>query len=80
MYRSIMESGKRIAVVGGGISGLGIAKELSSVAQVTVFERADKVGGWLNTKKKVDGLASAFEGGARLIKNDKEARHFWELV
>lgn len=42
-------SGRRIAVVGGGIAGLGSAWLLAQRHQVTLFEAADYVGGHSNT-------------------------------
>lgn len=43
-----VRTGKNVAVVGGGPSGLAAAAELNSVGHnVTLFERADKVGGLL---------------------------------
>ena len=40
---------KRVAVVGGGISGLGAAWALAGTAQVTVFEAEPRLGGHANT-------------------------------
>ena len=46
----------KIAVVGGGIAGLGAAWALSQRHRVTVFEAADYLGGHANTRKvRVDG-------------------------
>ena len=44
-----MGSPLRIAVVGGGIAGLGAAHRLAAVHRVTLFEAADYVGGHTNT-------------------------------
>ena len=46
-----MDNQKRIAVVGGGLSGLVVAEGLQrkGYKQVTVFEKADRVGGKLET-------------------------------
>ena len=40
---------RRIAIVGSGISGLGVAHRLAGVAQVTLFEAADYLGGHTHT-------------------------------
>ena len=40
-------SGPRIAVIGGGMAGLSAAATLTGLAEVTVFESADRVGGKL---------------------------------
>jgi len=55
---------KKIAVIGGGISGLATAhrlSELDSQASVTLFEQADRLGGVLHTYRS-DGFL--FEWGA----------------
>lgn len=41
---------KRIAIIGAGISGLALARRLSTVAEVTVFEKARGVGGRMSTR------------------------------
>ena len=43
-----MRTGKRVAVVGSGPSGLAVADQLNHRGHsVTVFERADRIGGLL---------------------------------
>ena len=57
-------SRKRVAVIGGGISGLATAHhvmELDPNIAVSLFERADSIGGVLQTKRQ-DGFL--FEWGA----------------
>lgn len=41
---------KRIAIIGAGISGLTLAKNLKDIAQVEVFEKARGVGGRMSTR------------------------------
>ena len=55
----------RIGILGAGISGLTVAKELSREHDVTVFEKADRVGGWLQTEQVG---AFQFERGPRSFK------------
>lgn len=54
----------RIAVIGGGISGLGAAHRLARDHRVTLFEAADYVGGHTNTVDiAVDGVQCAVDTG-----------------
>ena len=46
---------KKIAVVGGGVSGLTAAWALSKINEVTLFESADYLGGHANTVVTGDG-------------------------
>lgn len=41
---------KRVAIIGAGISGITIAKELSQKVEVTIFEKARGVGGRMSTR------------------------------
>lgn len=42
---------KSVAIVGAGLSGLTIAKELQALAKVTVFEKSRSVGGRMSTRR-----------------------------
>ena len=56
----------KIAVVGTGISGLSAAWLLSPRHEVTVYERADRVGGHSNTvSARVDGASLTQVRGRR---------------
>ena len=60
---------KRYVVLGGGISGLSAAWRLSSnnrTANVTVIERNERVGGWVQSKRTDHG--SVFELGPRSLR------------
>ena len=49
---------RRVAIIGGGISGLAAAhrlRELDPAAQVTLFEASDRLGGVLHTDRSRDG-------------------------
>ena len=74
---------KRIAVLGGGISGLSAAWNLvrsSGVpVEVTVYEAASRVGGWMASSKTSDG--AVFEMGPRSLRTaGPSARVAMELV
>jgi oxygen-dependent protoporphyrinogen oxidase len=64
--------GTRIAVLGGGITGLAsahyLAKELP-YAKITVYEKSDRLGGWLQSKKVDVGNGNVlFEQGPRSLR------------
>ena len=66
---------QNFAVIGAGISGLSTAFYLSRSfpkCSVTVFEKNNHVGGWLNTQNHAISQAHSrtIELGARLIRND----------
>lgn len=55
---------RRIAVVGSGISGLGVAHELAGEAQVTLFEAGEHFGGHTNTVDvTLDGVSHGVDTG-----------------
>ena len=55
---------KRIAVIGAGLAGLVVARELAKEAEVTVFEKSRGVGGRMATRY-VDGFE--FDHGAQFF-------------
>ena len=59
---------KKYVVLGGGISGLSAAWKLSSSnrADVTLIERNERVGGWIQSKRTDHG--SVFELGPRSLR------------
>lgn len=65
---------KNVAVVGGGITGLAAAYNLTKVlpnAKVTLFEAKKKLGGWLDSELlPVDDGEVLFEWGPRTLRND----------
>lgn len=58
---------KKIAIIGAGLAGLNCANMLSAVADVTVFEKSNKVGGRMATHfdRDDDGNEYAFDHGAQ---------------
>jgi hypothetical protein len=54
----------KLAVIGAGMAGLNLANALSDFAEVTVFEKSDKLGGRIATHM-VDGFA--FDHGAQFF-------------
>ncbi|GJN72925.1 oxygen-dependent protoporphyrinogen oxidase [Purpureocillium lilacinum] len=70
------DSGKSIAVVGGGLTGLTtayyLAKQLPASARITLYEGSDRLGGWIWTDRvevDVDGTRGTvgFERGPRTL-------------
>jgi NAD(P)-binding Rossmann-like domain len=65
---------KNIAVVGGGVTGLASAYNLSKAlpdARITLFEAKKKLGGWLESELiGVDDGEVLFEWGPRTLRND----------
>ena len=70
---------KSVAVVGGGISGLSIAKMLGTNYQVSIFEKENEVGGLLKCQK-VDGHLFHKVGGQIFnSKNQEVLNWFWSF-
>ncbi|WP_231187038.1 FAD-dependent oxidoreductase [Haladaptatus sp. DYF46] len=59
----------RIAVVGGGVAGFGVALSVGDDAEVTVFERTERVGGRAATHERDDCV---YDVGANYVKSDDE--------
>ncbi|MCF2949802.1 FAD-dependent oxidoreductase [Paraglaciecola aquimarina] len=71
---------KRIAIVGSGVSGLTAAYLLSKKHHVTVFEKADRIGGHTATVDvEIDGKSIAIDTGF-IVFNDKTYPHFLALL
>ncbi|KLO06994.1 Protoporphyrinogen oxidase [Schizopora paradoxa] len=73
---------KAIAVIGGGITGLSAAFHLSKRfprAQITIFERSNRIGGWINSRhvKVSDGSGHnatiCLEAGPRTLRPNSKA-------
>lgn len=65
---------RKIAVVGGGISGLATAFNLTKDipnAKITIFEKKEKLGGWIDSEQvEVDDGTVLFEWGPRTLRPD----------
>ena len=79
-----LRTGKRVAVVGSGPAGLAAADELNKAGHhVTVFERADRIGGLLRygipefklEKRFIDRRLVADGGGRRRVPDRSRDRH-----
>lgn len=68
----------RIAVVGGGITGLAAAYELRDDADVTIFEATDRLGGMVFTDE-LDGLQIEWGPDSLLARDDAPVRLLTEL-
>ncbi|MEM9529650.1 MAG: FAD-dependent oxidoreductase [Pseudomonadota bacterium] len=70
----------RVAVIGAGISGLAAAHALDGIADVTVFEAADYIGGHTHTHQiSLGGQNFAVDSGF-IVSNPYNYPHFYELL
>ena len=73
---------KRVAVLGGGISGLSAAWNLtktSTTVKVVLYEASRRVGGWISSERTNNG--AVFELGPRSLRTaGASARTTMELV
>lgn len=70
----------KIAIVGGGIAGLGCAYLLSNQMQVTLFEKSEKVGGHANTiSVNEDGRTIPIDTGF-MVFNQTTYPNFYKLL
>jgi len=70
---------KRIAVIGGGITGLSVAHLLRNDADVVVFERADTVGGLIRCDRVEGSLFHTCGGHVFNTKNRAVSDWFWNI-
>jgi uncharacterized protein len=70
----------KIAVIGGGVSGLVVADRLCRRHEVTLFEAHPRAGGHVNTVDvEIDGETHAIDTGF-IVFNDRTYPHFVELL
>jgi len=67
----------KIAVIGGGVSGVVMAKMLSDFADVTVFEGNDKIGGLVRCDQLPQGLYHKLGGHVFNTKSEEVSKWFW---
>src|SRR6187402_3181346 len=72
-----MPQKQKIAVIGAGISGLSIASLLHDSAEVTLFERADHIGGLVHCSQEKGVLYHRVGGHVFNSKNKKVLNWFW---
>jgi len=71
---------KKIAIVGGGISGLTVAERLADQFEVTLFEQNDYLGGHTQTHRlEIDGSSRAIDTGF-IVYNDRTYPNFMALL
>jgi oxygen-dependent protoporphyrinogen oxidase len=71
-------SSPRIAVIGGGVTGLAAAYELRDEAEVTVFEASDRLGGKVLTEE-LDGIQIEAGPDSLLARDDAPQQLLYEL-
>ncbi|SDL60023.1 Protoporphyrinogen oxidase [Catalinimonas alkaloidigena] len=69
---------KNIAVIGGGISGISVARMLQSKHTVTVFERESSIGGLIKCERVDGNLYHKVGGHVFNSKNPDVTRWFWQ--
>lgn len=71
---------KKIAIVGGGISGLTVAERLAEHFEVTLFEQNDYLGGHTQTHRlDIEGCPRAIDTGF-IVYNDRTYPNFMALL
>ncbi|HAJ28899.1 MAG TPA: FAD-dependent oxidoreductase, partial [Gammaproteobacteria bacterium] len=71
---------KKIAIVGGGISGLTVAERLSEQFEITLFEQNDYLGGHTQTHQlEIEGCSRAIDTGF-IVYNDRTYPNFMALL
>jgi len=71
---------KRIAIIGGGISGLSVANLLRDRADVVVFERESVPGGLIRCERVGGSLFHICGGHVFNTKNEAVREWFWKMV
>lgn len=69
----------KIAIVGGGITGISLARMLSERAQVVVFEQAEKIGGLIRCDRLPQGLYHKLGGHVFNSKTPEVSEWFWRF-
>jgi len=70
----------KVAIIGGGVSGLMVADQLNNFVDYTLFEQADYLGGHANTQTiQVDGHVFNVDTGF-IVFNEDVYKHFGEML
>jgi protoporphyrinogen oxidase len=69
---------KSIGIIGGGISGISLAKMLESTYDVTVLEREQNIGGLIKCERINDNLFHKVGGHIFNAKNSAVSKWFWD--
>ena len=70
----------KVAIIGGGVSGLMVADQLNGVVDYTLFEQADYLGGHANTQTvRVDGHVFNVDTGF-IVFNQDVYKHFGDML
>ncbi len=70
----------KVAIIGGGISGLMVADQLNGLVDYTLFEQADYLGGHANTQTvRVDGNVFNVDTGF-IVFNEDVYQHFGDML
>lgn len=70
---------KKIAVIGGGISGVSVARMLQPFFEVTIFEKSHGLGGLIKCERVNDSLFHKVGGHVFNTKNERVADWFWQF-
>ncbi|TDR22690.1 NAD(P)/FAD-dependent oxidoreductase [Marinicella litoralis] len=70
----------RVAIIGGGISGLMVADQLNGLVDYTLYEKADYLGGHANTQTvRVEGHVFNVDTGF-IVYNEDVYQHFGDML
>jgi protoporphyrinogen oxidase len=69
----------KIAIIGGGITGVSLARMLSDRAEVVVFEQAEKIGGLIRCDRLPGGLYHKLGGHVFNTKTPAVSDWFWSF-
>ena len=74
-----MKNRKRTAIIGGGISGISLARMLAPENEVRIFEKGERVGGLLACESLEEGLYHKLGGHVFNTKNEEVSEWFWKF-
>ena len=71
---------KKIAVIGGGVSGLTVARQLKEKYRVTIYEKEDRCGGLIRCKRVAGSLYHLCGGHVFNTKRNDVSDFFIDLI